>query len=349
MILLLIVVKDPPQKEGHYIKRKIIVDLAYLLMLIWSLSLLGYNPENMIVFVDAVIVVVVIAFFYIGTWQKLLVYYGAGLIYLFFLTPYVSRASNYLPLVTTSILTMLAMFAFSRILHQYYLNHFTMKEELKKKKNALEEQLEISIKKLRSKEKRVNQEIIKCLVKGIDVYDGYTRGHSENVANYARRISKILGMSYEEQEELYLAGWVHDVGKILVPAQILNKPMKLTDEEMDIIKKHSTFGYELLSESDSLSKIANWVLHHHERWDGKGYPEGLSKDKIPIGAQILAVADAYDAITSNRIYRDKRPLAEAVQEVQACSGTQFAPKIVQTFVEEMESKIPIHESINANE
>ena len=175
------------------------------------------------------------------------------------------------------------------------------------------------------------KQLITSIVGVLEVYDKYTSGHSENVAKIAVKIAEELELSSEQQKLVYWSGMVHDLGKLLVPLRILNKTSKLTNDEYDIIKKHPIWGYKAL-EKGSLDNIAQYVLHHHERWDGAGYPDGLKKDEIPLISQILSVADAWDAMTSNRAYRSSLSKEEALAEINHNQGTQFAPEVVEVFL-----------------
>jgi len=177
------------------------------------------------------------------------------------------------------------------------------------------------------------------------MYDRYTSGHSESVANIASNIAQKMSLSKNEIKDTYWAGMVHDIGKLLVPLHILNKDETLTDSEYELIKKHPYWGYKALSKSDSLKHIAKYVLHHHERWDGKGYPYALKGDEIPLISQILAVADAWDAMTSKRAYRDPLSTDEALEEIKNNIDKQFSPKITKVFLRSIVKKDNITEDI----
>ena len=172
------------------------------------------------------------------------------------------------------------------------------------------------------------------LARAVDTRDTYTGSHSARVASLAARIAERLGVTSEQVELARLAGSLHDLGKLAIPEEILRKPGALTDPERVVLERHPQIGYRML-ESLGVDPVAQWVLHHHERWDGGGYPDRLAGEEIPLGARILFVADAYDAMTSDRVYR--RPLAqrEALAELERCAGTQFDPSIVRLFVEEL--------------
>jgi len=179
---------------------------------------------------------------------------------------------------------------------------------------------------------RFTKELVTSTIKILELHDNYTRGHSENVAQVASKIAEKMGLSKKEIKDAYWAGMVHDIGKLLVPLGILNKAKALTSEEFNVIKKHPHWGYIALDKTETLSHIARYVLYHHEKWDGTGYPKGLKSKEIPLLSQILAVADAWDAMTSHRAYRKALSTATALQEIKNNRGTQFSPRIVDAFL-----------------
>ncbi len=201
--------------------------------------------------------------------------------------------------------------------------------ELKRK---VDEQTE-EIRNQQIKTKTLFVETITALSEAVDAKDRYTSGHSKRVAEYARMIAVRMGKSKEEQDEIYRAGLLHDIGKIRIPAEIINKPGKLTDEEYNIIKVHPVTGYHILRGISEDSAIAVGSKYHHERYDGKGYPNGLLGDKIPEVARILGVADAYDAMASNRSYRDALPQSVVRSEIEKGKGTQFDPYIADIMLQ----------------
>jgi diguanylate cyclase (GGDEF)-like protein/putative nucleotidyltransferase with HDIG domain len=173
------------------------------------------------------------------------------------------------------------------------------------------------------------------LAHAVDGRDAYTGHHSYMVGELAGRIAKRMGLPRDEVELARLAGRLHDIGKLAIPEDILRKPGPLNDAERLVLERHPHIGYRML-ESLGIEPVATWVLHHHERWDGRGYPEGLEEEEIPLGSRILFVADAYDAMTSDRVYRGKLSHEDAVAELERCSGAQFDPGIVQVFLEGLE-------------
>jgi diguanylate cyclase (GGDEF)-like protein len=173
------------------------------------------------------------------------------------------------------------------------------------------------------------------LAKAVDARDTYTGSHSERVAELAARVAARVGLELEQIELTRLAGSLHDLGKLAIPEEILRKPGELTDSERLVLERHPQIGFRML-DSLGVEPVADLVLHHHERWDGAGYPEGLRGEGIPLSARIIFVADAYDAMTSDRVYRPKRTPEEALAELERCAGTQFDPEIVAAFAEELE-------------
>lgn len=180
---------------------------------------------------------------------------------------------------------------------------------------------------------------IRAIAATIDAKDGYTHRHSERVAMLSKHIAAALGLTGREQETVELSALVHDVGKIAVPDSILNKPGRLTPEEFDEMKKHPAHGARILAniQSASVKAVLPGVQSHHEKWDGTGYPEGLSGDSIPMLGRLLGVADFFDALTSARAYRPAMPVEEAVGLIRNGSGTHFDPKIADLFVRLHES------------
>jgi diguanylate cyclase (GGDEF)-like protein/putative nucleotidyltransferase with HDIG domain len=173
------------------------------------------------------------------------------------------------------------------------------------------------------------------LAKAVDARDTYTGSHSERVAELAARVASRLGLDAEQVELTRLAGSLHDLGKLAIPEEILRKPGELTDSERLVLERHPQIGFRML-DSLGVDPVADIVLHHHERWDGAGYPNGLRGEQIPLGARIIFVADAYDAITSDRVYSPRRSPETGLAELRRCAGSQFDPTIVTAFAEEVE-------------
>lgn len=175
-------------------------------------------------------------------------------------------------------------------------------------------------------------EFIESIVEILETKDSYTRGHSIRVAHYSVLIAKELGLCQNDIELCHFAGHLHDIGKIGISENILLKSTKLEENEYSEIKKHSEYGYNILNKVKSLQEMSIIVKHHHERWDGKGYPNGLSKEEIPLISRIISVADAFDAMTSNRSYKIPMGVEDSLNELKNHSYTQFDGKIVDVFI-----------------
>lgn len=180
-------------------------------------------------------------------------------------------------------------------------------------------------------------ESIQTLRYTVEAKDYYTRGHSDRVSEYSVLIGKKLGLSDDDIKKLQIGGLFHDIGKIGVPDSILLKDAKLTDDEYSQIKNHPSIGAHILSNATIFADIIPIVKHHHEKYDGTGYPGKLKGEEIPYLARITAVADTFDAMTSARPYRTALPIETVKQEIERCSGTQFDPKIAKTFLEILET------------
>jgi HD-GYP domain-containing protein (c-di-GMP phosphodiesterase class II) len=174
------------------------------------------------------------------------------------------------------------------------------------------------------------------LVSLIDLRDRYTGGHSQRVAKYVRGIAMQMCLPDDEIEKVVFAASLHDIGKIGVPDHILLKPGSLTAEEFQWIQKHPEWGWMAIRNVDGFQEAALLILHHHERLDGRGYPSRLRKDEIPLGSRIIAVADSYDALTTNRPYRTARTRGEALNELARCREVQFDPDVLNAFFASLE-------------
>ncbi len=173
------------------------------------------------------------------------------------------------------------------------------------------------------------------LAKAVDLRDTYTGSHSARVAELAARVADRLGLDQEQIEFSRLAGSLHDLGKLAIPEEILRKPGPLTGPERLVLERHPQIGFRML-DSLGIAPVAEWILHHHERWDGTGYPDRLPGPEIPLGARIIFVVDAYDAMTSDRVYRGRLSQEDALAELERCAGTQFDPAVVTALTEELQ-------------
>ncbi|MBQ9768495.1 MAG: HD domain-containing protein [Lachnospiraceae bacterium] len=186
------------------------------------------------------------------------------------------------------------------------------------------------------KVEKLSYQAMETLANTIDAKDNYTSGHSTRVAKYSREIAKRMGKDEKTQNAIYFMGLLHDIGKIGIRDEIINKSGALTDEEFMSIKKHSTIGYDILRNMSEISNIEKGARWHHERYDGKGYPDGLKGEEIPEYARIICVADSYDAMTSKRSYRDPMPQDRVRKELERGRGTQFDPEIADVFLSIMD-------------
>lgn len=184
-------------------------------------------------------------------------------------------------------------------------------------------------------------EIIDCITTALDAKDPYTAGHSQRVSDMAVKVCQLIGLNEETTEQIHIAAHLHDIGKIGVPDAILNKEGRLTEEEFGLIKKHPTIGAEILSKSHHLSEVKDIVLSHHERFDGKGYPQGLKAEQIPVGARIIAICDSIDAMSSTRSYRTARSFEFCYEEIEKNLGIMYDPMIGQYVLDHWEEMIAV--------
>ena len=203
--------------------------------------------------------------------------------------------------------------------------------------NELRNDLETRLAQKTKLVEKVTLNSIMAIANTIDVKDAYTSGHSFRVARCSEAIARKLGWSEEEVQNIHYIALLHDIGKIGIPDAILNKPSKLSEEEFSIIKKHPVIGNEILKDIHMIDHVAEGALYHHERYDGTGYPFGLKGEDIPICARIVGIADSYDAMTSNRVYRPRLKDEEVIAEFEHNSGSQFDPKLAEMFVEMLKS------------
>lgn len=184
---------------------------------------------------------------------------------------------------------------------------------------------------------------VETLVRTIQAKDQYTSGHSTRVSRLSILIAEKLNLSTKETHQAYLASMLHDIGKIGVPDDLLNRPGKLTDEEMERVRDHVQLGASMLEMLGEMHPIVPLIRHHHEAWDGTGYPDGLKGEEIPLISRIIAVADMYDAMTSDRAYRKRMTQAEAIAEVRRVSGTKIDPRVAEAFLQVLGELAPAAE------
>ncbi len=208
------------------------------------------------------------------------------------------------------------------------LTWFITRTAVQRKLDIQQERLTFALKQV-----QMGNETILAIAKTVDAKDSLTSKHSQRVSDYSVLIAKKYGFSDEEVENIRKAALLHDIGKIGIPDAILNKPSRLTNEEYDIMKTHSTRGAEILKDFTLIDHVVEGAKYHHERYDGKGYPDGISKEDIPLYGRIISIADAFDAMTSNRVYREKQDFEYVLSELKKGRGTQFDPELTDIFLQ----------------
>lgn len=183
--------------------------------------------------------------------------------------------------------------------------------------------------------KKVYEMAARSILKALDIKDNYTYGHSLRVAHYALILAAHMNFTEEKLYELELSALFHDIGKIGIPDNVLGKPSRLTEDEFQIMKRHPELSYQILKDFEGFEDIAKNARHHHERYDGKGYPDKLKGEDIPIASRMILIADTYDAITSSRVYRKGLSIDVAFEELEEYAGTQFDPNLVKNFISAM--------------
>jgi HD-GYP domain-containing protein (c-di-GMP phosphodiesterase class II) len=212
--------------------------------------------------------------------------------------------------------------------------------ELGESFNQMTDQLEHYIEDLRTSSEENRQLFIgtvKALAAAIDGKDPYTRGHSERVSRFSLAIGESLGLPDDEMEKLRISALLHDVGKIAIEDNILKKPAALTDEEFEIMKQHPQRGYKIMSQIPAMKDFLPGMYMHHEMMDGRGYPQGLKGDQIPMQARIVSVADTFDAMTTDRPYQKGMSLEDALARIKTFVGTRYDPQVVEALVRACES------------
>jgi len=179
---------------------------------------------------------------------------------------------------------------------------------------------------------------VETLVRAIQARDQYTSGHSSRVSRYCLQIAEKLDLDTKDKHHVYLTSMLHDIGKIGIPDDLLNRPGRLSEEEMEKVRQHPSMGASMLQALGQMHPIVPFIKHHHEAYDGSGYPDGLKGDKIPLVSRIVSVADTYDAMTSDRPYRKARSKMEAIEELKRCAGSAFDPKVVNAFLEVLDEQ-----------
>ncbi len=185
---------------------------------------------------------------------------------------------------------------------------------------------------------------VETLVRTIQAKDQYTSGHSTRVSRYSLLIAEKLGLSTKERHQLYLAAMLHDIGKIGVPDELLHRPGNLSDEEMERVRNHVQLGASMIEMLGEMHPIVPLIRHHHESWDGTGYPDGMKGEEIPLISRIISVADMYDAMTSDRPYRKRRSHEQAVEEIKRTTGTKVDPRVAEAFLQVLKEIAPAEQA-----
>lgn len=320
---------------------KAISNLGQLLMTIWTVDVL----YNWIKSYDLISPVISDLFLAVVYWFVNLILCGLGISYFYKMSwahtvkeMAKGFTSTYLLLMTlagvgsrlvesygpiTLIPMIIAFLTISFVFHHYY-------DNLQKLQQKVEEA------------KTFNHNFLTAMAASIDARDRYTSGHSQRVAHWGREIAKAIGLPEKKVEEVYIGGILHDIGKIGIEDEILNKKGKLTPEEYDKIKQHTVIGYEIILQAGMFNELLPAIRSHHERIDGRGYPDGLIGDEIPLVARILAISDSFDAMVADRPYRKGLPVEQALQEIRRGAGTQFDEKLAGHFIE-IVNKLPFEE------
>jgi len=194
------------------------------------------------------------------------------------------------------------------------------------------------LEKYKRKEKEICEMAARSILSALDAKDHYTFGHSMRVAYYSIVLGNQIGLNEEQLYDLELAGLFHDIGKIGIPDNVLLKPQRLEEDEFQQMKKHPEWSAQILEGFDHFQEIAYCVRHHHERFDGRGYPDGLKGEEIPLFSRILLISDTFDAMTSSRPYRNGLKFEVAFEELEEFSGSQFDPDLVQAFIKGMKEE-----------
>ncbi|MGF9910039.1 HD-GYP domain-containing protein [Brevibacillus porteri] len=310
---------------------KAIINIGQLLMTIWTVAFLkdwieSFGTVSPIIsdlflavvywFVNLTLCGLGISYFHQMTWARTVKMMAKGFtstyLLLLILAGVGSRlVESYGPL--TLIPMMIAFITISYVFHHYYDNLQRLQQKVEEVKSF-------------------NHNFLTTMAASIDARDRYTSGHSQRVAYWGREIARDIGLSERKVEDVYIGGILHDIGKIGIEDEILNKKGKLTPEEYDKIKQHTVIGYEIILQAGMFNELLPAIRSHHERIDGRGYPDGLAGDEIPLMARILAISDAFDAMVADRPYRKGLPVEEALQEIRRGSGTQFDPILAEHFI-----------------
>lgn len=329
VLLIYLVLNEKELKLIH-----IFQNMTVFAFLTWGTLMLGYKPESVISYFDFVIVFVVSGAVVQMKWQYWFGYFIFDFCGLLLMTPFLERTDENIVVIIVSVALFYAMILYMNYLfYNQSLSNYRINCRLYEHQQELENMVNEKTEALLNSERSMMKEIALLLTTVLEYYDEYTKGHSESVALIAESLAKALEFDLACQKEIYWAGLIHDIGKIHIDKELLNKPAQLNVEEYEIVKGHTNHGYEMTKNAEALKEIAIIIRHHHEKFDGTGYPKGLKGHEIPMASQIIAIADAWDVMRSDRTYRKALTLENARLELIKNSGTQFAPELVAVFLD----------------
>lgn len=330
MPFALIIYVNSIQKRRYNKLYSVLMILSLLNFIFWTvMHFTGVSPfQHSLIFIDSLLGIVVL-----GAFSTFFLDIRKGRI-----MEYIHTAAGFLVFMVMGIFEIFALFVFQNDFSQISmicglacLLVFVITqqvEDIRRERKRLES--EVRDRTLEKEQMLIH--IVKTLAGTIDAKDTYTKGHSSRVADYSKEIAKRSGYSESRQNDIYMMALLHDIGKIGIPDAVINKPGRLTDEEFELIKKHPVIGARILENISEKAELATGARSHHEKYNGKGYPDGLRGEDIPETARIIAVADAYDAMTSFRSYRDPMTQSSVREEIVEGSGVQFDPRFAEIMV-----------------
>jgi len=313
----------------------LLIFIQIVSVVLWSSSLLALVPNRYELFGTYSIVVLSVSSVLYLKWQHHTIIYSLSLIYILFAGFFAGGflfERPFIPKISTVVLLVAFSWGISRIIYSKFLENYELNYKLETKNKVISTEVIQKTNELFEQQKNQVIDMVRAMNFMLEQYTPYTKGHCDNVAVLAQKIAEDLELSNLEIQETYWSGIIHDIGKLLVPLEILNKKGRLTKEEFGLIKEHPVWAYNALKQLKSLSNVSKNVLHHHEHWDGQGYPSGLVGNSIPIVSQIISVTDAWDAMTSDRPYRDRLSDEDAIEIISTNKSIQFSPLIVDSFL-----------------
>lgn len=331
-----------PKAEKVNKKRIVLVIFMITTTLLWSSSLLAFVPNRYEMFGTYSLIILSISSILYLKWKFQLFLHLFSLFYIFLVYALIGDfflSEPVIPKITVIISLNAFSFIIARVIYYKNLQNFELTNELYYQNEQIQKEVYKKTLELFKQSENQVMDLVFSMNIMLEQYTPYTKGHCEKVAELSKDIAEDLSMSSRDIKEVYWSGIIHDIGKLLVPLNILNKESSLTEDEFDIVKKHPVWAYNALKESDSLYSISFNVLHHHEYWDGKGYPYALSGDDIPIASQIISVADAWESMTSDRPYRKRLDNEQALRIIVKNKSKQFSPRVVESFLRVYQKKI----------